>query len=753
MRSVVSLFALALIPTLLPAQGTVIPRPCIRVCPVNARCAPCRPINPSVVKQSSQVRAQLNDRVVRYEVTEVFVNRGSGIGEADYVFPLPKGAAFQDLKLSIDGEMVAGETMSADRARSIYEQIVRQQRDPALVEWMGHGMLRARIFPIAPGEEKKVVVRFQMVAEREGDALRLDYFQGTQTVIEGVERLASRRSDMARSSFTLTYPDDRTLGNAYSPTHSLNVVRRGNQREVRLTGGTGEITLLIPVRRTNEPAISVLSYAPRSEDGFALITLSPPAIAPRATPRDVTLVLDVSGSMSGVKIKQARAAGKQLLATLDASDRFRLIDFSTDVRTFRDEFVRATPANIAAGSRYLESLDASGSTNISGALDAALEGDAPDGRLGLVLFVTDGEPTIGERNPDAIAARVSRLRRDRRIFSFGVGADLNAALVERLAVEGRGTAHFVRPEESVERAVSIVASRLTSPVITDVRVRADGVRLIKRHPSDAADIFAGQDYVLLTRYSGSGASTIRFEGRTASGPVSWSTRVALPSSSRENSFVARLWATQRVGYLSAEKRKNGGSREIDAEIRELGEKYSIPTEFTSYLVLEPGMRRDFATGGGAQLNDVVVTGVATQADGRVAGAAAAPPPAASAPARANAAFESARTAAKQRSATNMAAVDEMAASSADTRRVGSRTFVLRNGVWTEARRVESMKIVKVQAFSAAYFELMETIPELREVFALGDRVHVTGREIAIEITSDGSQSLTDSELASIKARW
>src|SRR5688500_366314 len=202
MRSVVSLFALALIPTLLPAQGTVIPRPCVRVCPVNARCAPCRPINPSVVKQSSQVRAQLNDRVVRYEVTEVFVNRGSGIGEADYVFPLPKGAAFQDLKLSIDGEMVAGETMSADRARSIYEQIVRQQRDPALVEWMGHGMLRARIFPIAPGEEKKVVVRFQMVAEREGDALRVDYFQGkwnAQSFAEGDEFSGTT----SRSSFTL----------------------------------------------------------------------------------------------------------------------------------------------------------------------------------------------------------------------------------------------------------------------------------------------------------------------------------------------------------------------------------------------------------------------------------------------------------------------------------------------------------------------------------------------------------------------
>jgi len=719
----------------------------MRPCPPDGRCPPCRPSTPSVVKQSGHIRADLTDRVLRYEVTEIFVNRGSGIGEADYIFPLPKGAAFQDLKLSIDGELVAGETMSAERARSIYEQIVRQQRDPALVEWMGYGMLRARIFPIAPREEKKVVVRFQMVAEREGDALRVDYFQGTQRAQRDEKRerrvepaQSLDRAGLVRSSFTLTYPNDLVYGNAYSPTHALDVTRRGGRREVRVTGGSSDITLLIPVRRSNEPAISVLTYAPRGEDGFALMTLSPPAIAPRVTPRDVTLVLDVSGSMSGVKIRQARSAGKQVLTTLDPGDRFRLIDFSTDVRTFRDGFVRASPENIAAGSRYLESLDASGSTNISGALDTALEGDTPSGRLGLVLFVTDGAPTIGERNPDAIAARVARLRRDRRIFSFGVGADLNVALVERLAIEGRGTAHFVRPEESVERVVSIVASRLTSPVVTDVRVFVDGVRLVKRHPSEAADIFAGQDYVLLTRYSGSGTSTIRFEGRTASGPVSWRTRVALPSSSRENSFVARLWATQRVGYLSAEKRKNGGSREIDDEIRELGEKYAIPTEFTSYLVLEPGMRQALqGRVAGAQLDQVVVTG-----------AAIAPP---SAVAPATAAFESARASAKQRSATNLHAADEATAARTDMRRVGTRSFALRDGVWVDARRADSTKVVKVQPFSEAYFKLMETIPELREVFALGDRVSVVGRDVAIEVVTDGSRSLSDSELASIKARW
>lgn len=743
MRALFQAFLISMIPAAAVAQGTVITRCIPQPCPRERPCVPCRPHGPGVVKVSTHVRVNLTDRVLRYEVTETFVNRGGGLGEADYIFPLPRGATFQDLKLSINGELVAGETMSAARARGIYEEIVRQQRDPALVEWMGYGMLRARIFPIAPGEEKKVVVRFQMVAEREGDALRVDYFQGRRNP-QGILATEDVRGTAGpRGSFALTYPADAAYGNAYSPTHSLATSRRSNRHEVRVSGNAGEVTILIPVRGSSQPAISVLTHAPRGEDGFALLTLSPPAVRRRVTPRDVTLVLDVSGSMSGVKIAQARAAGRQLLATLNASDRFRLIDFSSDVRGFRDDFVRATPENISAGSRYLESLDASGSTNISAALDAALRGSTPSGRLALVLFVTDGEPTVGERDPEAIATRVSRLRRDRRIFSFGVGADLNAALVERLAVEGRGTAHFVRPEESVERAVSLVASRLANPVITDVRVHADGVRLTRRHSSDVSDVFAGQDFVMLTRYLGSGVAQVRFEGQTADGPVSWSKRVAFGRDSRENSFVARLWATQRVGYLAAEKRRNGGSREIDDEIRELGEKYGIPTEFTSYLVLEPGMNpqpiartdRDLRGRG-------VVTGAAT---------AAAPPPTASARA-----FEMARAASEQRAATNLSAADAIAGGregSAGLRRIGTRTFALRDSTWVDARQTTSMRVVKIKAFSDVYFKVVEEIPELREVFALGDKVLVAGKNVAIELGESGESTLSDAELRLLKADW
>ncbi|HEX2778708.1 MAG TPA: VIT domain-containing protein [Gemmatimonadaceae bacterium] len=743
------------LPAALSAQGTIIPRPCLPIRPCPA------PAPWGLVRTASNVRVALQERVLHYEVEERFVNRGGGIAEADYIFPLPTDAAFQDLKLSIDGELVAGETMSADKARGIYEEIVRRQRDPALVEWMGHGLLRARIFPIRPGEEKRVVVRFDAIAKREGDALRVDYRRGTPNGAQGLvpparimpvddaggDRETAR--DRESETFSLTIPSDAAYGEPYSPTHRLTRRTSGGRITVEAEGSTREVTVLVPLRRSSEPAVSLLAHATSEEERFALITLTPPTRSARRTPRDVTLVLDVSGSMSGRKLQQAKAAGQQVLGTLDEGDRFRLIDFSTDVRNFRDAFVAATPANLRAAQRYLDELEAEGSTNIAGALDAALELESPSDRLPLVLFLTDGAPTVGETRPEAIAERAAKRRGRARVFTFGVGADVNAALVERLALEAHGTASFVRPNEDVERAVSVVASRLTDPVVTDLRVRADGVRLERVLPAGPIDLFAGQDLVLLARYEGDGAATLRFTGSSAGGPVEWTERVSFPDRERGNAFVPRLWATQRVGWLAAEKRRVGASREIDDEIRALGERYAIPTEFTSYLVQEPGVVAQ-AVGRGGMVGDV---------SGNLRRA-----PAPSAPLRLEAqvitsgdSFNAAKSSAAQREARSLDAADAATAVGSATRRVGARLFALRDGRWTDLRADASdaakVRVVKIRAYSDAWFALVRTIPELREALALGDQVLVYGRNVAIETTATGEERLGDADVAAIERAW
>jgi hypothetical protein len=200
--------------------------------------------------------------------------------------------------------------------------------------------------------------------------------------------------------------------------------------------------------------------------------------------------------------------------------------------------------------------------------------------------------------------------------------------------------------------------------------------------------------------------------------------------------VARLWATQRIGYLTAEKRKHGGSQEIDDEIRDLGERFGIPTEFSSYLVVEPGMNR-------RRIGDQPV-----QLQSMTTGRASAPAPAA-------VQFEAAKAAAAQRSATSIAAADQATGGVVDARvrRAGNLTFVLRDSVWTDVRYKGTGSVLRVKAYSDAYFKLLDFAPDLKEPFTLGDRVIVAGRNMAIELTPSGAEVLTDRDLGLLRDRW
>lgn len=726
--------ALLSLPLLLPVRAVeaqVRPLPCEpRVCAA----APCPPppcVNDGRVERTSrEVRVVLDGRVLAYEVTERWTNRGRAIGEADYVLPLPRGAAFEDLALMIDGEMVTGEIRGAGEARRIYEEIVRRQRDPALVEWMDHGVLRTRIFPIQPGETRTVTVRFRAVAEREGDALRIDV-------------PAPRGQGAERSGTTLTveWPQGAGFGDAWSPTHDVQRASRMAQRRVaRVDQAVGTVTLLLPVR-SGGAAMSVLTHAPQRGEGYVLITLAPPAQTGPATPRDLTFVIDVSGSMTGEKLRQAKAAGRQLLNSLGRADRFRLVAFSSDVQEFADGWSAVTPATLRAAETWLDGLSAVGGTNIGAALARGLEAATPSGRLGLLLFLTDGAPTVGEQNGARLADYAARHRGDRRVFTFGLGADVNVALLEQLALDGAGTAHFVRPQEDVERIVGVVAQRITRPVATDVRVRADGVALTQVMPAGRIDLFAGQELTILAKYRGhADAARITISGQGAAGAVQWTTTAVFPAQRTQDAFVGRLWATQRVGWLSAERRKGGPSAEVDDELKQLGERWGIPTLLTSYLVLEPGMVVDpTPRGGRGQPRVMPMVGSASG----VAPAPAPPPQA----------FEQARAAASQRTARSMAEADR-AMDAAQTRRAANRLFVLRDSTWVDMRAAAPQaRTLRVRPYSDAYFALMNRTPDLREAFALGDRVEARGRAVTVVLAADGVERLSAAELAAVTRDW
>lgn len=573
----------------LKAQGRVL----VMCAESDIRTMPARPCHSNVVRIATSTLVEITGRIARTTVTETFENRGGALGEADFLYPLPSGAAFEELRLEIDGKLVAGEVLDASSARATYERIVRQKRDPALVEWAGLGLLRTRIFPFGAGERRTVVVRHREVLTRDGDALRIN------GRLAGSEDVADER---ATGSFRVRW-SDAAIGTPWSPTHAVRV--RDSKvseatREATLTGRTGGVLVYLPVRASSRtPTVTVLVHQDASvrngDERHALVIVTPPRDAPIAMPRDITLAIDVSGSMSGIKLTQAVAAGHALLATLRADDRFQFIAFSDDIERHANSLVGATPDAKQRAARWLDQLEARGGTNIGGALDVALKTlrttSRDNARLPLALLLTDGQPTVGLR-ADGILDSTSVWRGRARVFTFGVGADVDASLVEQLALGGRGAAQFVRPEESVERAVSLVAQRLAAPLLADVQVTMDGGLLRQMYAPSGVDLMAGQELVFLARYRGATAGRVHVSGVSGGSRQSVSTNYRFAKDEGRNGFVPRLWAVQRVAALDAERRRRGPSTELDDEMRALGDRYGVPTPLTSYLSAGTGRAGD-----------------------------------------------------------------------------------------------------------------------------------------------------------------
>src|SRR3989440_9149113 len=539
------------------------------------------PIRPfpsgSIERIRSAVQVAVAARIARVTVEEWFRNTGPGLGEGIYLYPLPGEAVFSDFSLWQGDRELKGETMDATQARGIYETIVRQKRDPALIELAGHGLLRARVFPITPGETRKITLRYTQVLDRIGDALRFRYAAGTAA--------ASR-------SFRLQVDSTAGLGDPYSPTHRLTVTHSGDHLDLALadTTAAGDLELLLPLAR-GLVGMSLLTQQSAGEDGSFMLLLAPGRAAEVGEPlrRDVVAVLDVSGSMSGDKLDQAKAALVQLLGGLRSSDRFRVVTFGSGVRRYTVGWTDASADSVRAAQDWIRRLDTGGGTNIAGALTEGLAEQPREGALGVVVFLTDGLPTVGGTDPERVAEQAERSRGPFRGFAFGIGYDVNTYLFDRLTDRARGITEYIRPGGDIEQTVSALAAKISSPVLTDLAVRGNGVEFYDLQPERLPDLFAGDELVLFGRYRGdaSGERSVAITGRRNGREERFATTARFGGEASGNDYIPQLWAARKAGALSRELRLHGPNAQLVGELNRLRLRYGILTEYTSYLVQEP----------------------------------------------------------------------------------------------------------------------------------------------------------------------
>ncbi len=690
----------------------------------------------AIEKVRSAVQVTVTGRVARVAVEEWFRNAGAMLDEGNYLYPLPGEAVFSDFSLWQGDRELKGEPMDAAQARAIYEEIVRRKRDPALIELAGHGLLRARVFPIGPGETRKITLRYTQMLDRVGDAWRFRYTAGT-----GAGAAAS-------SSFRMQVDSAARFGDPYSPTHRLNTSRSDNHIELTLADATtrGDLELFLPLARSLV-GMSLVTSQPVGEDGFFMLLLAPGRAETPSVHRDLVAVLDVSGSMSGDKLDQAKAALVQLLGTLRSGDRFRVVTFGSGVRRYAAGWTDVSGDNVRAAQEWVRRLDTDGGTNIAGALGEAFAESPAEGRLGVVVFLTDGMATVGETDPERIADQAERGRGPFRVFAFGIGYDVNTYLLDRLTERAKGVTEYIRPGGDIEQTVASLASKLASPVLTDLALRADGVELYDLQPHSMPDLFGGDELVVFGRYRGAGSPKgvpdgpgerfVTVTGRRNGREERFSTGAPFGSDQSSADYVQQLWAARKAGALSSELRLHGPNPEIVSELKRLALRYGILTEYTSYLVQEPNQvannrqMREFRApapeaqagadwversretrklAGSLSLDAIVVTGM-----GRAADSLAAVPG---------------------------GRLDR-------SQRIGGRLFVWRDSTWTDIAHGDSLRVVKVAAFSDAYFALLRALPELVQAATLEPAVLVAGRRTSIKIAAGGKTEWASGELATL----
>ena len=540
---------------------------------------------------SSTVHVRIDENVATTTMEQSFQNLSGQNLEVRVMIPLPNGASVNASSLSMGNTMVEGQLHNAQEAQSIYESIVVRRKDPSLLRFAGENMYEARIFPVAPNEEKKFKFSYTQVLTTDGGLYDLRHIlAGSQLYQHGVENF----------NLDVQIHSKNAIGPVYSPSHKVVVDRPDeNTASIKLSGtniNSDQDFRLLFAPATNDVAMKLLTHrGSDGEDGyFMLVGRADSQLQNvKVIPKEIVFVLDISGSMQGEKMDQARNAIKFCLNSLNEHDRFNFISFSTDVSVFANNLLPATKENIKKAVANVEQLEASGGTNIDGALRAAFANDFTDGgtTAKTIVFMTDGLPTVGTTDPESILQTVqtSNKKNKIRFINFGVGNDVNTRFMDILAANNDGATTYVAPREDIEVKVSDFYNKIRNPFMTDVTVEyGDNGKANSIYPRKLNALYRGTEFLLVGRFHGSGVGHITLTGNVAGEQKQIHLDVNWPSREVDNAYLPRVWAMRKIGHLMEDLRLHGSNPEIVNELVALATRHGIVTPYTSQLVVEPG---------------------------------------------------------------------------------------------------------------------------------------------------------------------
>ena len=738
LASILLLSGFAVLPVL--AQGRIIPELPPRPVPAPQRGTPLH-------LKYLTINTEITDGVAVTTVKQTFRNQSRHQIEGTYVFPLPDNAAVGSFSMTINGKKLHGEVLDKETARRTYEQIVRRMRDPGLLEYLGSRLYRASIFPIPPGGIAEVELQYaQTLRETGGLGLFQHPLRSTTPGGAPIEQLV----------FHVKLRSGTPLASVFCPTHECEILRP-NDHEATVgferSNVRPDTDFQLYYQRSDAMfGISLLTHRSAGEPGFFLLRISPriEISDEQIQAKDIAFVIDTSGSMRAHKLEQAKEALKFCVNGLRGNDRFNIYTFSTEVHPFRDGLVKAGSDVKAAAVEFAGKLEAIGGTNINQALLAALAADPNDGqRPYLIVFMTDGKPTVDVTDPKRILKNVADKNSRRvRFHVLGVGNEVNTHLLDKLAEMNRGSREYCGETEDLELKLSALVTRLANPVLTGITLAIADLKTSDIYPQTLPDLFRGNDVVVLGRYEGSGEHAVQLSGRLLDENRTIVHEGAFPAKNAENDFLPRLWAHRKVAYLLDQIRLHGGDKELVDEVVRLAKRYAIVMPYTSALILEDDdhiavrpLRPNVIRWAPEQ---TIVDAARRVADGEaratggasVAGPGAAPTSVTSG----KAAVRASRLLYEAKQANVSLDLDSIrdADGKQIIRHVGEKTFVFDGRCWFDTAWDGKAKPKRITVFNDEYFALLEQHPRLARFFALGERVVVVFEGAVYETVPESS---------------
>lgn len=687
---------------------------------------------PYLTVKYHRVTVTIDNQVATTHVDQVFVNESRHEVEGTYLFPLPEEAAIGEFTMWVDGQKLPGQVLKREEARRIYEEIVRKRRDPALLEYVGRDAFQASIYPIPAGGERRIEIEYSQVLELDNGLVEYVYPLNT-------EKFSAK--PLEEVSVSVTVKSGEAIKAIYSPSHDVDVVRDG---DYGATIGYEEYNVkpdrdfvLYYTVSPEEVGLNLLSYRPDGRgEGFFLLLAAPKVEidTKNVIAKDVILVLDVSGSMNGDKIGQAKQALNFVLDNLNDEDRFNVIAFSTGTRAYNRELVSADERGEARD--FVARLEAAGSTDINRALLEALEMVDPE-RPAILIFLTDGLPTMGETDVTRIIDNAGDAAPDNvRIFPFGVGYDVNTVLLDTIAQNHRGASGYVRPEEAIDEKVSAFYAKVSTPLLSDIAIDWGGIEVDDVYPYPLPDLFAGTQLAVVGRYRNGGDTTITLSGQVNGRLQRFAYDGVTFEREGGQDFIARLWATRKIGTLLQQIRLHGEDKELVDEIVDLSIRYGIITPYTSFLVEETELALSEA--GRQGISDEVA-----------AAATAAPAVGGEAVQRSEVEKELSQAHAPAAMAMPTQVVEMAGAKDqhgnliSPVKYVGDKTFIFSAGTWTDTTfEPDKMTPAPVGFGSDDYFALVASRPEWGKYLAVGDHVIVVLDGIAYEVREGDAPPLS-----------